>query len=116
MIYDLAGHLGAAPSRLSLETLLHGWCDAFLEIVDHKSEIENEMVPVVAVGSTPVAKKHSAVKPEAKLKGPKAFSHSRPKPWRSQHWVKAPPSNKEQTPLGDLCDPKPRFHGGCFGV
>jgi len=24
--------------------------------------------------------------------------------------------NKEQTPLGDLCDPNPRFHGGCFGV
>jgi hypothetical protein len=28
----------------------------------------------------------------------------------------APPSNKEQTPLGDLLDPNPRFHGGCFGV
>jgi len=24
--------------------------------------------------------------------------------------------NKEQTPLGDLLDPNPRFHGGCFGV
>ena len=24
--------------------------------------------------------------------------------------------NKEQTPLGDLFDPNPRFHGGCFGV
>src|SRR6266478_2317288 len=23
--------------------------------------------------------------------------------------------NKEQTPLGDLFDPNPRFHGGCFG-
>jgi hypothetical protein len=24
--------------------------------------------------------------------------------------------NKEQTPLGDLPDPNPRFHGGCFSV
>ena len=24
--------------------------------------------------------------------------------------------NKEQTPLGGLFDPNPRFHGGCFGV
>jgi len=24
--------------------------------------------------------------------------------------------NKEQTPLGDLFDPNPRFHGGSFGV
>ena len=24
--------------------------------------------------------------------------------------------NKEQTPPGDLVDPSPRFHGGCFGV
>ena len=24
--------------------------------------------------------------------------------------------NKEQTPPGDLFDPSPRFHGGCFGV
>ena len=24
--------------------------------------------------------------------------------------------NKEQTPLGDLLDPNPRFHGGSFGV
>jgi hypothetical protein len=24
--------------------------------------------------------------------------------------------NKEQTPLGDLYDPNPRIHGGCFGV
>jgi hypothetical protein len=24
--------------------------------------------------------------------------------------------NKEQTPPGDLIDPSPRFHGGCFGV
>src|SRR5262245_3802402 len=24
--------------------------------------------------------------------------------------------NKEQTPLGDLYDPNPRFHGGSFGV
>src|SRR6266496_1178853 len=24
--------------------------------------------------------------------------------------------NKEQTPPGDLLDPNPRFHGGCFGV
>jgi len=24
--------------------------------------------------------------------------------------------NKEQTPLGGLLDPNPRFHGGCFGV
>ncbi len=24
--------------------------------------------------------------------------------------------NKEQTPLGDLFDPNPRFHGGCFDV
>ena len=24
--------------------------------------------------------------------------------------------NKEQTPPGDLLDPSPRFHGGCFGV
>ena len=24
--------------------------------------------------------------------------------------------NKEQTPLDDLLDPNPRFHGGCFGV
>ncbi len=39
-----------------------------------------------------------------------------PRLWRSQHWVKAPPSNKEQTPPGDLLDPSPRFHGGCFGV
>ena len=28
----------------------------------------------------------------------------------------APPFNKEQTPPGDLLDPSPRFHGGCFGV
>jgi hypothetical protein len=24
--------------------------------------------------------------------------------------------NKEQTPPGDLLDPSPRIHGGCFGV
>jgi hypothetical protein len=24
--------------------------------------------------------------------------------------------NKEQTPPGDLFDPSPRIHGGCFGV
>src|SRR5438876_6490068 len=24
--------------------------------------------------------------------------------------------NNEQTPPGDLLDPSPRFHGGCFGV
>ena len=35
------------------------------------------------------------------LKGPEAFSHFRPASWRSQPWLKAPPSNKEQTPLGD---------------
>src|SRR5439155_9627328 len=59
----------------------------------------------------------------AKLKGPGAASvcgrpQGPPGPslWRSQHWVKAPPSNKEQTPPGDLLDPSPRFHGGCFGV
>ena len=44
------------------------------------------------------------------------LNHSRPVLWRSQHRMKAPPSNKEQTPLGDLRDPNPRFHGGCFGV
>ena len=35
-----------------------------------------------------------------------AFSRRRPVPYY----------NKEQTPLGDLFDPNPRFHGGCFGV
>jgi hypothetical protein len=24
--------------------------------------------------------------------------------------------SKEETPLGDLFDPNPRIHGGCFGV
>ena len=41
----------------------------------------------------------------AKLKGPGSFPDPGP-----CHF------NKEQTPLGDLLDPNPRFHGGCFGV
>jgi len=38
-----------------LETLLHGWCAACLEIVNRKSEIENEMVrlPGIALGPSP---------------------------------------------------------------
>jgi hypothetical protein len=36
------------------------------------------------------------------------------------HFAFSPPGpchfNKEQTPPGDLLDPSPRIHGGCFGV
>ena len=47
-----------------------------------------------------------------KLKGPEgAAAIGRPQgPSGPCHF------NIEQTPLGGLCDPNPRFHGGCFGV
>ena len=36
---------------------------------------------------------------------------------RKRHCASGPCHfNKEQTPLGGLFDPNPRFHGGCFGV
>jgi hypothetical protein len=44
------------------------------------------------------------------------FSATSPNERARQVWPPGPLSNKEQTPLGDLFDPNPRFHGGCFGV
>ena len=50
-------------------------------------------------------------KPSASL-----FCHVPKNERARQVWPPGPLSNKEQTPLGDLFDPNPRFHGGCFGV
>jgi len=53
-----------------------------------------------------VAGRHSALK-------------SQPRKVKGRERLRAPGPchfNKEQTPLGDLLDPNPRIHGGCFGV
>ena len=74
------------------------------------SAIRNEMVrlPGIAPGHPPwrgdiLLLNHS----RRKVNGPEALCVRAPGP---RHF------NKDQTPLGDLLDPNPRFHGGCVGV
>jgi len=90
-----------------LETRLRADAQPF-EIVNRKSAIENELVrlPGVAPGHAPWR--------EAIL----LLNHNRGnQKGRKRHCTSGPCHfNKEQTPLGDLSDPNPRFHGGCFGV
>ena len=84
----MAGRLGAAPSQLSFG--------------DSVAQAGARPVRIGAVqGTSPMVAVHKY------------------REIRRAGSVRAPGPchfNKEQTPPGDLLDPSPRIHGGCFGV
>jgi hypothetical protein len=80
-----------------LETLLHKLVRGLMEIGAAAGNCTR---------TSSVAGRHSAVKSQPQ-ESKRAGSNHAPGP---RHF------NKEQTPLGDLLDPNPRFHGGSFGV
>ena len=89
----LARRLGAAPNRLSFG--------------DSAAQAGARRIKIGAVGKScaPVAVRKHLLNHNREIE--RAGSIAAPGPC---HF------NKEQTPPGDLFDPSPRIHGGCFGV
>jgi len=84
----MAGRLGAAPSKLSF-----GDSAAQAGARPVRNSCGPIAGPMLVVARTAKLKRAGSVR----APGPCHF-------------------NKEQTPPGDLLDPSPRIHGGCFGV
>jgi hypothetical protein len=84
----MAGRLGAAPSQLS-----------FGDSVAQAGARPVRMGVIQAPGTNGGRSARTEIKRAGSVRAPGPC-----------HF------NKEQTPPGDLLDPSPRIHGGCFGV
>ena len=94
---EMAGRLGAAPSELSFgDSVAQAGARPVKKLV---------RLPGIAPGHAPWQGAILLLNHNREIE--RAGSIRAPGPC---HF------NKEQTPPGDLLDPSPRIHGGCFGV
>ena len=99
----MAGRLGAAPSKLSFGDSVARAGARPVEMSNVAADVRR-LISSAKLGTREESRNLVTSAVTKKLKGPGAL------PPGPRHF------NKEQTPLGDLLDPNPRFHGGCFGV